>query len=383
MEFSTRSIHIGEETDTETGVGDVVSPIHLSTTFARKDPGTPTKGFDYTRSGNPTRLALERKIASLENADYGLMFSSGLASETTMFLSLLRPGDHVIASDDLYGGTERLLRSVLSSVGITYELRDLTKAASLESIPEHTKMIYLETPSNPLLRIIDIKRVSDIAKEHRLLTVVDNTFATPYFQNPLDLGADVVIHSTTKYINGHSDSLGGALITKSREIYEKLKFNQNAIGAVMSPFDSYLTMRGIKTLKVRMEEHAKNASEIASYLKSSDMIREVYYPGLEDHPNHDVAERQMKGYGGMISFRLKADIAGVKRFVGNLKYISLAESLGGVESLIEIPSLMTHAGIPKSIREKYGITDDLIRLSVGIEDLNDLISDISSALRKI
>ncbi len=383
MKFSTRSIHVGEEPDTINGVGDVVSSIHLSTTFARKEPGKPTKGYEYTRSGNPTRIALENKIASLENARHGLMFSSGLAAETTLFLSLLKTGDHIIASDDLYGGTERLLRTVLSGLGITYELRDLTKTFPLESVPDNTRMIYLETPSNPLLRIVNIEETSKNAKKLGIIVAVDNTFATPYFQNPLQLGADVVVHSTTKYINGHSDSLGGALITNTPDILDKLKFNQNAMGAVMSPFDSYLTMRGIKTLAVRMKEHERNASEIVSYLKDSRKVRKLYYPGLAEHENHDIARKQMRGYGGMLSFRLDTDNEGVKRFVGSLKYISLAESLGGVESLIEIPSLMTHSGIPREIRERHGISDDLIRLSVGIEDGDDLIEDVSIALEKV
>ena len=383
MKFSTRSIHVGEEPDTINGVGDVVSSIHLSTTFARKEPGKPTKGYEYTRSGNPTRIALENKIASLENARHGLMFSSGLAAETTLFLSLLKTGDHIIASDDLYGGTERLLRTVLSGLGITYELRDLTKTFPLESVPDNTRMIYLETPSNPLLRIVNIEETSKNAKKLGIIVAVDNTFATPYFQNPLQLGADVVVHSTTKYINGHSDSLGGALITNTPDILDKLKFNQNAMGAVMSPFDSYLTMRGIKTLAVRMKEHERNASEIVSYLKDSRKVRKLYYPGLAEHENHDIARKQMRGYGGMLSLRLDTDNEGVKRFVRSLKYISLAESLGGVESLIEIPSLMTHSGIPREIRERHGISDDLIRLSVGIEDGDDLIEDVSIALEKV
>ncbi len=383
MKFSTKSIHVGEEPDTINGVGDVVSSIHLSTTFARKEAGKPTKGYEYTRSGNPTRMALENKIASLENAKYGLVFSAGLAAETTLFLSLLKTGDHIIASDDLYGGTERLFRTVLSGLGITYELRDLTETVPLESMPNNTKMIYFETPSNPLLRIVDIEEVSRAAKKNGIIVAVDNTFATPYFQNPLQLGADVVVHSTTKYINGHSDSLGGALITNTPDIFDKLKFNQNAMGAVMSPFDSYLTMRGIKTLAVRMKVHERNATEIVSYLKDSKKVRKLYYPGLEEHENHDIARKQMSGYGGMLSFRLNTDNDGVNRFVRSLKYISLAESLGGVESLIEVPSLMTHSGIPREIRERHGITDDLMRLSVGIEDSDDLIEDVSIALEKV
>lgn len=383
MRFSTRSIHIGEEPDIENGTGDVVSSIHLSTTFARRLPEIPTRGYEYTRTGNPTRGSLEDKIASLENAKHGLMFSSGLAAETALFLSLLKTGDHVVASDDLYGGTERLLRSVLSRSGISYELRDLTKESPLEHLPENTRMIYLETPSNPLLRIIDIDNVSREAKKLGIPVAVDNTFATPYFQNPLEFGADVVIHSTTKYINGHSDSLGGALVTNDKVIFDMLRFNQNATGSVLSPFDSYLTMRGIKTLAVRMREHERNAREIVSFLKGNSKVKKVYYPGLEDHENYKVARKQMRGYGGMISFKLQADDSGVKRFVRSLKYISLAESLGGVESLIEVPSLMTHSGLPQEVRIRYGITNDLIRLSVGIEDYDDLIEDLSAALENV
>ncbi len=380
MKFSTRSIHTGEEPDLARGIGDVVVPIHLSTTFARNDPEKPTRGFEYTRSGNPTRLALEKKIASVENARHGLVFSSGLAAETTTFLALLKSGDHIIASDDLYGGTERLLRRVLSETGITYEMRDLTGTEPLKDIPERTRMVYFETPSNPLLRIVDIKEVSTQARDEGLLIVVDNTFATPYFQNPLDLGADVVIHSTTKYINGHSDSLGGAVVTNDVDHYEQLKFYQNATGAVLSPFDSFLTMRGLKTLSVRMKEHEKNAAEIANFLKSHRMIERVFYPGLPEHQGHEIAARQMRGFGGMLSFTIRSDADGVRRFLSHLNYIALAESLGGVESLIEVPALMTHAGLPESVRQAHGITDSLIRLSVGIEDVEDLIWDIDQAL---
>ncbi|MCL4331906.1 MAG: aminotransferase class I/II-fold pyridoxal phosphate-dependent enzyme [Candidatus Thermoplasmatota archaeon] len=383
MKFSTRSIHVGEEPDIVNGTGDVVREIHLSTTFARKDPLEPTRGYEYTRTGNPTRQALEEKIASLEGGKHGLAFSSGLSAETVLFLSLLSPGDHVIASEDLYGGTERLLRTLVSRIGITYEMRDLSDASSLGSIPPNTKMVYFETPSNPLLRIIDIAEVSRIAKEHGSISVVDNTFASPYFQNPLEMGADVVVHSMTKYINGHSDSLGGALVTSNDDLYEGLKFNQNAIGAVMSPFDSYLTMRGLKTLSVRMDKHRENAEKLVRFLQGHEKIGTVYYPGLESHRNHAIASRQMRGYGGMISFTIDTDNAGIRNFASSTRYFALAESLGGVESLMEIPSLMTHAGIPREIRKKTGISDNLVRISVGIEDYDDLQEDLDHALGKV
>ncbi len=380
MRFSTKAIHVGEEPDYESN-GEVVSPIHLSTTFARRDPEIPTKGYEYTRTANPTRAALEKKLAQLEDAKYGLAFASGLAAETSILLSLLKKGDMILASDDLYGGTKRIFESVIKKFGVEYKTVDFTSAESLQSVGRGQQMIWIETPSNPLLKIIDIEKISKYAHENGSVLVVDNTFATPYFQNPLKFGCDVVIHSTTKYISGHSDSLGGAVVTNNTELFEKLKFDQNAVGAVLSPFDSYMTMRGIKTLSIRMREHEKNAIKIAEFLAKRTEVQRVYYPGLEDHFNHDVAKRQMKGYGGIVSFTLNLDKRRIREFLRNLKYIALGESLGGVESLIEIPSLMTHASVPKNVRDLMGITDNLIRFSVGIEDIEDLTEDIENALR--
>ncbi|OWP57143.1 MAG: cystathionine gamma-synthase [Thermoplasmatales archaeon B_DKE] len=383
MRFSTGSIHKGEEVDLLNSAGDVIKPIHLSTTFAREFAESPTHGYEYTRTGNPTRAALESKIAFLENAKHGLAFSSGLAAETSLLLSLLKKGDHILASDDLYGGTRRIFENVLSKFGVSYGSVDFTALDNLKSVPSGTKLFWIETPSNPLLKIIDIEGVARIAHENGSLLVCDNTFATPYFQNPLKLGSDIILHSTTKYINGHSDSLGGAIAVSNDEIYNKLKYNQNAVGAVLSPFDSYLTMRGIKTLSVRMREHERNASAIVEFLSRRKEVDKIYYPGLKSHKNHDIAKKQMRGYGGIVSFSLNLTASQVRQFLKNLKYISLGESLGGVESLIEIPSLMTHAGIPKEIREGMGITDNLVRLSTGIEDVEDLIDDIDHALGKV
>ncbi len=378
MKFSTKAIHTGEEPNYEIN-GEVVSPIHLSTTFARRDPEVPTKGYEYTRTSNPTREALEKKLASLEEARFGLAFASGLAAETSLLLSLLKKGDMILASDDLYGGTRRIFESVIKKFGVEYRTVDLTSEVSLESLEPEPRLIWIETPSNPLLKIIDIASLSRKAHKIGSMLVVDNTFATPYFQNPLKFGCDVVIHSTTKYVSGHSDTLGGATVTNNEELFEKLKFHQNAVGAVLSPFDSYMTMRGIKTLSIRMREHEKNAIRIAEYLTNRSEVERVYYPGLEDHFNHEVAKRQMKGYGGIVSFTLNLNKEKIRRFLRNLRYIALGESLGGVESLIEIPSLMTHASIPKNIRDLMGVTDNLIRLSVGIEDIDDLIEDLENA----
>ena len=379
MRFSTKAIHVGEEPDYESN-GEVVSPIHLSTTFARRDPEIPTKGYEYTRTANPTRAALEKKLAQLEDAKYGLAFASGLAAETSILLSLLKKGDMILASDDLYGGTKRIFESVIKKFGVEYKTVDFTSAESLQSVGRGQQMIWIETPSNPLLKIIDIEKISKYAHENGSVLVVDNTFATPYFQNPLKFGCDVVIHSTTKYISGHSDSLGGAVVTNNTELFEKLKFDQNAVGAVLSPFDSYMTMRGIKTLSIRMREHEKNAIKIAEFLAKRTEVQRVYYPGLEDHFNHDVAKRQMKGYGGIVSFTLNLDKRRIREFLRNLKYIALGESLGGVESLVEHPASMTHASVPRTEREKLGISDSLVRLSVGIEDIEDLLSDLERAL---
>ncbi len=382
MKFSTKAIHVGEEPNYEVN-GEVVSPIHLSTTFARRDPEVPTKGYEYTRTSNPTRDALEKKLASLEEGRFGLAFASGLAAETSLLLALLKKGDTILASDDLYGGTRRIFESVIKKFGVDFRTVDFTSTASFETEARSSRIIWVETPSNPLLKIIDIAKLSKMAHENGSLLVVDNTFATPYFQNPLKFGSDVVIHSTTKYVSGHSDTLGGGIVTNNEELFEKLKFHQNAVGAVLSPFDSYMTMRGIKTLSVRMREHEKNAMRIAEYLLEKKKVKKVYYPGLEDHFNHEVAKSQMKGFGGIVSFAIDLDRDGIRRFLSNLKYIALGESLGGVESLIEVPSLMTHASVPREVREQMGIMDNLVRFSVGIEDVDDLIEDLENAFGAI
>ncbi len=382
MKFSTKAIHVGEEPNYEVN-GEVVSPIHLSTTFARRDPEVPTKGYEYTRTSNPTRDALEKKLASLEEGRFGLAFASGLAAETSLLLALLKKGDTILASDDLYGGTRRIFESVIKKFGVDFRTVDFTSNASFETEAGSSRIIWVETPSNPLLKIIDIAKLSKMAHENGALLVVDNTFATPYFQNPLKFGSDVVVHSTTKYVSGHSDTLGGGIVTNNEVLFEKLKFHQNAVGAVLSPFDSYMTMRGIKTLSVRMREHEKNAMRIAEYLLEKKKVKKVYYPGLEDHFNHEVAKSQMKGYGGIVSFALDLDREGIRKFLRNLKYIALGESLGGVESLIEVPSLMTHASVPREVRERTGIMDNLVRFSVGIEDVDDLIEDLENAFGAI
>ena len=377
MRFSTRAIHKGEEPDLD-GKGDVVVPIHLSTTFARRNPEIPTGGYEYTRTGNPTRKALEEKLAAIEDARYGLAFSSGLAAESTLLLSLLKKGDEIVASDDLYGGTRRIFESVMKNFGVNYVTADMTGEMDDRAF-RGKRMIWLETPSNPMMKIIDIRRMAEIAQENSSILVVDNTFASPYFQNPLNLGADIVLHSTTKYINGHSDSLGGAIMVNADTLYEKIKFNQNAVGAVLSPFDSFLTLRGIKTLEVRMERHQSNAMKIAEFLEGRGEVECVYYPGLQSFRYREIAMKQMRGYGGMLSFYMKGNREDINTFLRNLKYFSLAESLGGVESLIEIPYFMTHSGIPEEERKRNGIRENLIRVSVGLEDVDDLILDMEGA----
>jgi cystathionine gamma-lyase len=380
--FSTRAIHNGEEPDFREGAsGDVAVPIHLATTFARLKASNPTAGYEYTRSLNPTRKALEEKLAALDGARYGLAFSSGLAAASTVIISLLKAGDNVIGFDDLYGGTRRLLSNVFINFGITVSYVDATIPENIEkAIKPETRLIWIETPTNPLLKIADIRAIAQIAKRHGLILVVDNTFLSPYFQKPLSLGADVVVYSTTKYIGGHSDALGGSVVTNDEDIYQKISYNQNAVGAVLSPFDSYLTLRGAKTLAIRMEQHQKNAIALAEYLQKSAKVKRVLYPGLKTHPHHEVATAQTTGFGGVLSFELDGTLADAESFLSRLKLFSTAESLGGVESLAEIPSIMTHASVPKEVREKNGITDTLIRLSVGIEDTADLIADIKGAL---
>ncbi len=386
MEFETKAIHIGEEPNLkEGGSGDVVIPIHLSSTFARKEVDKPTAGYEYSRTANPTRDALEKRLAALEDAKFGLAFSSGMAAETVLCLTLLKSGDHVIAFDDLYGGTRRLFNKVFNqNFQVDFSYVDAVNTENIKkAIKSNTKLIWLETPTNPLMKICDIKTIAKIAKENNILVVVDNTFATPYFQKPLQLGADIIVHSTTKYLNGHSDSVGGAIMLADEEIYNKLKFNQNATGAILSPFDSFLVLRGIKTLAIRMKEHERNAMRIAEYLESHPKVNKVIYPGLESHPQHNLAKKQMSGFGGMLSFEIKGRITEAKTLVENLKIFALAESLGGVESLIELPALMTHTSLSEEERKEIGLSETLIRMSVGIENVEDLIEDIAQALEKI
>ena len=381
--FSTNAIHAGEEPDFREGAtGDVVVPIHLSTTFARKKVNEPTGGYEYTRSSNPTRKALETKLASLDNAKYGLAFSSGLAAETTVLLSLLKSGDHVVAFDDLYGGSKRLFNHVFNEYNISVTFIDVTDVPLLEeAIQPNTKLIWIESPSNPLLKVCDIRSIADMTHNNNLILVVDNTFLSPYFQKPLDLGADVVVYSSTKYIGGHSDVLGGAVLLNNDHYYECIQYHQNAVGAVLPPFDSYLTLRGIKTLALRMEQHQKNALEIARCLEKHPKVDRVIYPGLVSHPQHKLAKTQASGFGGVLSFEIKGTSEDAELFLEKLNIFALAESLGGVESLIELPAAMTHASVAKEVRKQIGITDTLIRVSVGVENVKDLIEDIEQALK--
>jgi cystathionine gamma-lyase len=386
MKFRTQAIHSGEKPNTkEGGSGDAVVPIHLATTFAREKVDIPTDGYEYSRSLNPTRKTLESKLAAIENAKYGLAFSSGLAAESTLFFALVKTGDHVICMDDVYGGTQRLFRKVFTDkYQVSFDFVDGTNPDLIAgAIKENTRIIWIETPTNPMLKICDIQAIAKIAKENNILLAVDNTFMSPYFQSPLELGADVVMHSTSKYINGHSDSIGGALMTNDDKLYSEIQFMQNSVGAIMSPFDSYMVSRGIKTLGMRMEQHQKNAMEIATFLENHPKVNKCIYPGLESHPQHELAKTQMKGFGAMISVDLKTDIEGTKRFLEALHHFVLAESLGGVESLVEHPAIMTHASVPKEDRETLGISDSLVRISVGVENVEDLLDDLNSAFEAI
>ena len=386
MRFETRAIHVGEEPNLKDGgYGDVAMPIHVASTYARKEVDQPTAGYEYARTDNPTRNALEKRLASLEEARFGMAFASGLAAETSIFLALLRTNDHVIAFDDLYGGSRRLFSQVFAgNFQIHIQYVDARHLSQIENaIQPHTRMIWLETPTNPLMKLCDIRAISELAHSHGLIVVVDNTFASPYFQQPLKLGADIVVHSTTKYLNGHSDSVGGAIMVSDETLYRKIKFVQNAAGAILSPFDSFLVLRGIKTLAVRMRRHEQNALAVARFLEKHPRVKQVYYPGLASHPQHSLACRQMSGFGGMISFELDADVKQAKKFVESLRYFAVAESLGGVESLIELPALMTHASIPRKEREKIGLSDALIRISVGIENTEDLLEDLDAAFATV
>ncbi len=377
MEFETKAIHVGQEPDKTTGA--TITPIYQTSTYTQEALGK-HKGYEYSRSGNPTRTALEAALASLENGKYGLCFASGLAATSTV-LCLLKAGDEVVTGNDLYGGTVRLFNKVFSNFNIKFTYVDGTDPKNFEAaITPKTKLIWLETPTNPLLRLSDINAISQIAKTKNIIMAVDNTFASPYFQKPLDLGVDIVVHSTTKYIGGHSDVIGGAVIINNSELYTQVKFYQNAVGAVPGAFDSWLLLRGIKTLAVRMKKHAENAITIAEFLEKHSKIKKVNYPGLKSHPQHDLAKKQMSGFGGMISFEIKGGKEEAKKIVESTKLFALAESLGGVESLIGHPVTMTHAEVPQEHKDKLGITDNLIRLSVGIEDINDLMNDLKQAL---
>ena len=377
MKFSTKAIHAGQEPDPTTGA--IMTPIYQTATYAQTGIGE-YKGYDYARTGNPTRTALEACIAALENGRYGLAFASGLAAEQAV-LSLLSAGDHIVSCDDLYGGTYRLFEHIMQHYNVETSYVATNAIADYEkAIRPNTKLLWLETPTNPLLRLVDIHAVAEIANRHKILLVVDNTFASPYFQQPLDLGADIVMHSTTKYINGHSDVIGGIVVMNDAEIHQKIEFYQNAAGAVPGPSDAWLTLRGAKTLAVRMRQHAENASAIARFLSEHPRVEKVYYPGLPSHPDHELAKRQMSGFGGMVSFQFKGTFADVDKTVRRFKIFTLAESLGGIESLVCHPARMTHGAIPHEIREAHGLTDTLLRLSVGIEDSEDLLADLDQAL---
>ncbi len=377
MKFSTKAIHEGQEPDPTTGA--IMTPIFQTSTYAQAGIGE-HKGYEYARTGNPTRTVLEKCLAALENGTYGLAFASGMAAESAI-LSLLKAGDAIVSCDDLYGGSYRIFERIMRQYNIETSYITAGNIAEYEqAIRPNTKLIWLETPTNPLLRLVDIRAVAEIAHKHHILLVVDNTFSTPYFQRPLDLGADIVLHSTTKYINGHSDVIGGALVMNDETVYEAIKFYQNAAGGVPGPFDAWLTLRGIKTLAVRMRQHEENARSVARFLAEHPRIEKVYYPGLPSHPDHDLAKQQMSGFGGMVSFQFKGNMADVDRVIRCLKVFIFAESLGGVESLVCHPATMTHGSIPKEIRESRGLTDTLLRLSIGIEDIEDILADLDQAL---
>ena len=380
MRFSTRAIHAGQDPDPATG--SVTVPVYLTSTYQQPGPGKEGK-YVYSRTANPTRTALEECLASLEEGRGGLAFSSGLAATTTILLSLQK-GDHVIAGDDIYGGTYRLFDQILRKYGLQFTYvnpEDPDHVA--KAVRKNTKLIWIETPTNPLMRIVDIRQISKIGKKAGALLVVDNTFMSPYLQNPLQHGADVVVHSTTKYLGGHSDLIGGATATKDRDVQTRLKYLQNAVGAVPGPLDCYLVLRGIKTLAVRMDRHGENSKAISELLVRQPKVEKVNYPGLPDHPQRSIIKRQMRGNGGMLSFQLKGGFNECKKFLTSLRVFTIAESLGGVESLIEHPASMTHASVPKERRLKLGIADNLIRASVGIEDVEDLVEDLQRGFKAI
>jgi len=375
--FATRAIHAGQEPDPSTGA--VVVPIYQTSTFAQDALGK-HRGYEYSRTGNPTRAALEQCIAALEGGVHGLAFASGMAAEATV-MQLLKPGDHTLAVDDLYGGSYRLFRRVLEPMGLTFSFVDGSDLTAVEkAMTDRTRMVWIESPTNPLLKLVDINAVSKLAHSRQALLVADNTFMSPYFQRPLSLGADIVVHSATKYLGGHSDVIGGTLVVNRDDLFERLAFLQNAVGGVPGPMDAWLVLRGLKTLAIRMREHDRNARLVAAFLSEHPKVARVFYPGSPKNPQRELAQRQMSGFGGMISFEVKGGLEPARRVVERTQLFTLAESLGGVESLIELPAVMTHASIPAETRRAHGVADGLVRISVGIEDVADLISDLDRAL---
>jgi len=380
MRFSTRAIHAGQNPDPVTG--SVTVPVYLTSTYQQPGPGKEGK-YVYSRTANPTRTALEECLASLEGGRHGLAFGSGMAATSTILLSL-KKGDHVIAGDDIYGGTYRLFDQVLRNYGLQFTYVNPENPDNVEkAIRKDTRLIWIETPTNPLMRIVDIRQISKISKRAHALLVVDNTFMSPYLQNPLEHGADIVVHSTTKYLGGHSDLIGGATITKDQDVQNRLKYLQNAVGAIPGPLDCYLVLRGVKTLAVRMDRHNENAKAISEFLAKQPKVERVNFPGLPDHPQRTIIKRQMRGNGGMLSFQLKGGFNQIKQFLNALRVFTVAESLGGVESLIEHPASMTHASVPSERRLKLGIADNLIRVSIGIEDVDDLVQDLNRGFKAI
>jgi cystathionine gamma-lyase/cystathionine beta-lyase len=378
MKFGTKAIHAGQHPDPSTGA--VMTPIYQTSTYAQKAPGD-NQGYEYSRGTNPTRKALEDCLAALENAKYGLAFSSGMGA-TDAVMKLLQPGDEVITGNDLYGGSYRIFTKIFANYGIKFHFLDLHKPEIINDyVNENTKMVWIETPTNPTMQVVDIEAISAIVKPKNLLLVVDNTFASPYLQNPVDFGADIVMHSVTKYIGGHSDLVMGALMLNDEDLYKRLWFIYNACGATPGPMDSFLALRGIKTLHLRMKAHCENGRAVAEFLKDHPKVSRIFWPGFTDHPNHHIAAKQMRDFGGMISIVLKdADLQETFRIASNFKVFTLAESLGGVESLINHPATMTHGSIPKEVREKVGVVDNLLRISVGVEDIEDLLEDLKNAL---
>lgn len=377
MRFDTLAIHAGQSPEPITGA--VMTPVFMTSTYAQKSPGQHS-GYEYSRTHNPTRQALEACMAALESGTHGFAFASGCAAMATL-CCLFKSGDHIVVSDDVYGGTFRLFDKVMSEHGLKFSFVDMTNLTEVEkAITPKTKMIWIETPTNPMLKVVDIAGLSSIAHKHGAISAVDNTFMSPYFQKPLTLGADLVLHSTTKYVNGHSDVVGGMIVVRERNLAERLSYLQNAVGAVPGPMDCFLVLRGLKTLSVRMRQHESTAMKLAKFLESHPRVEKVLYPGLSSHPQFEIAKRQTSGAGGMITFFIKDDLSGCRRFLESLKVFTLAESLGGVESLVDHPAIMTHASIPPETRQKLGIHDNLVRLSVGIEDADDLQADLKKAL---